>query len=227
MAWTPPPDEYTVTVKFPKPKPFTLDPDKTALVIVDMENYFCKVPGRERMFDVIDGNVRLLAKAREAGVKVIFIQSLRSPDALEFTVFKRHLHILEGTDECAIVDELQPLPDEIVVQKRSHDPFNHTRLDDVLVEEGIEPGKWTILVTGVSAATCARAAALGFSHRDYMVLIPMDCTAAALDQEAMTYAQYMTKSYDYNMDFTLADLITFERSAETSRTGAAAEPAAV
>lgn len=222
MAWTPMPDEVTVTIQIPQPKAYTLDPAKTAVVIVDMENYFCKIRQNPRMYDPIEGNARLLAKAREAGAKVIFIQSVRSPDALEFTVFGRPLHIIEGTPDAEIVDELSPLPSEIVVTKRSHDPFNHTRLDDVLVEEGIEPGKWTVLVTGVSAATCARACALGFSHRDYQVLIPIDCTGAGtIEQEAMTFAQYLTPSYSYNMDFTRSDLVTFASGAATA--GAAAE----
>ena len=208
MSWTPPPDEITLTLPFPKPKEFTLRANKSLLVVVDMENYFCK-RGNERFFDPIEGNVRLVAKAREAGVKIIFIQSLRSPDAIEFTVFGRPLHIIEGTEDVEIVEELTPLPEETVVQKRSHDAFNNTRLEQVLEEEGVVPGEWTVLVTGVSAAVCARAAALGFSVRDYMTLIPIDCTGASHADEAMTYAQYMTGAYSYNMDFTTSELVTF------------------
>jgi nicotinamidase-related amidase len=218
MVWTPPPSEITVTIRLPEPKAFTLDAAKTGLVIVDMQNLFCKPgwqgsdwPGKsvQRANDVIEPNVRLLAKARAAGAKVIFIQSVRSPDAIEFTVFHRPLHLIEGSGQERIVDELTPLPDEIVVQKRSHDPFNHTRLDDVLVAEGFKPGDWTVLVTGVSAAGCAKHAALGFSVRDYQTLIPMDCTAASLEDEAMTFLSYMRPGYSYDMDFTLSDLVTF------------------
>jgi nicotinamidase-related amidase len=79
----------------------------------------------------------------------------------------------------------------------------------VLAEKGIVSGEWTILVTGVSAATCAHVAALGFSNRHYMTLIPLDCTAATIEAEARTYAQYMHGGYSYNMDFTTSKLVEF------------------
>ena len=42
----------------------------------------------------------------------------------------------------------------------------------------------------MSAAVCAHAAALGFSNRHYMTLIPMDCTAASdVEEEARTYGE--------------------------------------
>lgn len=208
MTWTPLPDEVTVTFTTPKPKPFTLDPKKTALVIVDMENYFCK-RGNERSFDVIEGNVRLLAKARAAGAEVIFIQSVRTPEALEVTVFGRKPMLLEGTEDVEIVSEIAPLPSETVVQKWSHDPFARTALEDVLAAKGIVAGEWTVLVTGVSAAVCAHACALGFSNRHYMTLIPLDCTAASIEDEARTYGQYQTGAYNFDMDFTLSSLVEF------------------
>ena len=130
MAWTPLPETVTVTYTTPVPREFALDPKKTAVVVVDMENYFCKRPGAGRMAEVIEGNVRLLAKAREAGAKVIFIQSVRTPDALEVTVFGRKPMLLEGTPDVEIVAEIAPLPGEPVVKKYNHDPFARTELED-------------------------------------------------------------------------------------------------
>lgn len=210
MTWSPLPETVTLTIQTPQPKAFTLDPAKTALVVVDMENYFCKKLGNPRMYDVIDGNVRLLEKARAAGAKVIFIQSVRTPEALEVTVFGRDPMLLEGTEDVEIVAELAPLPGEPVVKKYSHDPFARTELEDVLDREGIKEGEWTVLVTGVSAAVCAHACALGFSNRHYMTLIPMDCTAAGtVEEEARTYHQYMSRAYNFDMDFTLSTLVNF------------------
>lgn len=81
MAWQPLPPSVTLTIETPPPKEFTLDASKTVVVVVDMENYFCK-NGNERMYDAIAGNVTLLGKGRAAGAKVIFIQSVRTPEAL-------------------------------------------------------------------------------------------------------------------------------------------------
>lgn len=219
MTWEPLPREVTLTLTTPEPKQFVLDPAKTALVIVDMENYFCK-RGNERMFATIEGNVRLLNKARSSGAKVIFIQSVRTPEALEVVRFGRDPMLLEGTPDVEIVEEIAPLPSEIVVKKYSHDPFAGFGLDEALAAEGIVPEEWTVLVTGVSAAVCAHACALGFSNRHFMTLIPMDCTAAGMvEEEARTYAQYMGRAYNFNMDFTLSTLVEF------SPVAAAKEPA--
>ncbi|GMV86041.1 MAG: hypothetical protein AMXMBFR80_18960 [Dehalococcoidia bacterium] len=223
MAWTPLPETVTVTYTTPVPREFALDPKKTAVVVVDMENYFCKRPGAGRMAEVIEGNVRLLAKAREAGAKVIFIQSVRTPDALEVTVFGRKPMLLEGTPDVEIVAEIAPLPGEPVVKKYNHDPFARTELEDVLAREGIIAGEWTVLVTGVSAAVCANACAMGFSNRHYMTLIPMDCTAAGtFEDEARTYALYQGPAYNFDMDFTLSTMVSFVPAAATAQ----AEPVA-
>ena len=213
MAWTPLPENVVVTVETPEPKQFTLDPAKTAVVVVDMENFFCK-RGNQRSFDVIEGNVRLLAKARESGAKVIYVHSVRQVQSPDWTVYRRfHLNLLLGTWDSEIVEEIAPLPGEPVVQKWSHDVWAWWGIEQVLECEGIVAGEWTVLVTGVSAAQCAHAAALGFSNRHYNVLIPLDATAANVEAEARSYHQYMSPGYSYNMDFTLSTMVTFEAAA--------------
>lgn len=212
MAWTPLPDEVELTFHTPIPKPMHLKAEKTALVIVDMQKRFCQ-PG-SRAEAVIEGNARLLKKAREAGVKVIFIQSVRKPDALEFTAFGLEPYLVEGTPETEIVDELTPLPGEIVVQKWSHDPFARTRLEEVLMEEQILPTDTAVIVTGVSAAVCANAACLGFANKNYMTIIPMDCQAAStVEDEAVIFGKYTKNLYA----FSLSTLIEFSSIGMTTR----------
>jgi nicotinamidase-related amidase len=209
MSWEPLPKSVTLSITTPEPKAFQLDPATTAVVVVDMENYFCK-RGNERMYATIEGNRNLLEKARKSGAKVIFIQSVRTPQALEVVRFGRSPMLLEGTEDVEIVSEIAPLPGEPVVKKYSHDPFAGFGLDELLAEQGIVPETWTVLVTGVSAAVCAHACALGFSNRHFMTLIPMDCTAAGtVEDEARTYSQYMSGAYNFNMDFTLSTLVEF------------------
>ncbi len=216
MSWTAPPDTVTLTVEMPKPLPFVLDPAKTAIVVVDMEEYFVRNPKfGSRMGDSIEGNERLLGKAREAGAEIIYIQSVRKPTALEVVRFGRSPMLLEGSPDVEIASEIAPRPGDPVVQKWGHDPFARTALEDVLAEKGIVPETWNVLVTGVSAAVCAHACALGFSNRHYMTLIPMDCTAAgSVEEEARTYAQYMSGAYSFNMAFTHSELVSFEPGAK-------------
>jgi ureidoacrylate peracid hydrolase len=215
MAWTPLPESVTVTFETPQPKELTLDPAKTAVVVVDMQNTFCKT-GNERSYDVIEGNVRLLGKAREAGARVIYVQSVRQLESPEYTMFNRQMRLLIGTWNTQIVDEIAPLPGEPVVQKWSHDVWAWYGMEALLEREGVIAGEWTVLVTGVSAAQCAHAAALGFSNRHYRTLIPMDCTAASVEAEARTDHQYQTGGYNHNVDFTLSTLVSFAPAGVTA-----------
>lgn len=213
MAWTPLPPVVEMTVETPQPKEVVLDPKKTALVIVDMENHFCKRDLEGRSYAVIDGNAKLLEKYRAAGAPVIFVQSVRQLESPNHTVFKRGKNLLIGTWNTEIVEELTPLPGEHVVQKWSHDIWAWWGLEDVLEKEGIAADEYTILVTGVSAAQCANAAALGFANRHYDVLIPLDATAASVEAEARTYAHYMGGGYNYNMGFTTSAMVTLSPKA--------------
>ena len=213
MAWNPLPASVTVTYEVPTPKPFILDPTKTAVVVVDMENAFC-TPSfpmyGSRSEDAIAGNVVLLEKARAAGAKIIYIQSVRKPDMAEVTRFGREPHLIEGTADTEIVSAISPMPGEPIVKKYSHDPFARTELEAVLEREGVVAGEFSVLVTGVSAAVCAHACALGFANRHYYTLIPMDATAAStVEDEARIYAQYASGAYSYCMGFTTSALVEF------------------
>jgi nicotinamidase-related amidase len=177
-----------------------------------MENTFCK-KGNQRSFDVIEGNVRLLAKAREAGAKVMYVQSLRHVESPDHTLFGNKLHLLYGTWDSTIVEEITPEPGESVIPKWSNDVWAWHGIEAVLEREGIVAGEWTVLVTGVSAATCAEAGALGFANRLYKTLIPLDCTAASVEMEARIFSLYMEPEYSAHMDFTLSTMVSFAGAA--------------
>ena len=222
MAWSQLPTTMLLALQTPKPHPFTLKPSKTALVIVDMQKRIYAKP-QSRAYAAIEGNVRLLQMAREAGVKVIFIQSVRSPDSIEFSVFGKEPYLLEGTEETEIIDELAPLPGEHIVKKYTHDPFARTKLNDLLIEERILPTETTIIVTGVSIAVCAYAACVGFSCRHYMTLIPMDCVAASsAEEEARAFGKFRENSYA----FTNSQMIEFSPAGMETRDIVAVLPSA-
>lgn len=221
MPWTQLPEQVALTLPTPKPHPFVLKPDKTALVIVDMQKYIYDTLD-SRAAACIEGNVRLLEMARAAGVKVIFIQGVRTPDSIEFSTFGKAPYYLEGSPETEIIDELAPLPGEPVIKKYMHDPFARTKLDEYLIEERILPTETTIIVTGVSAAASVYNACVGFSCRHYMTLIPMDAQAAdTAEEEARAFGKYKENTYA----FTLSTMIEFSPAGMTTRDIVAMLPA--
>lgn len=217
MAWTPLPPTVTLTFETPTPHPFVLDPKKTAMVVVDVQELSVRgdSDSKKRMHSILEGNIRLLEKFRAVGAPVIYIQSTRTPESLEVARFGMTLWRPDGTPEVEIAHEIAPLPTEPVVKKGNHDPFVGTNLDSLLADYQMDPTDWTVLVTGISAAGCAYVCALGFSNRKYLTLIPMDATAAgSAEDEAFAYAKYQGQGYAYNMDFTLSTLVSFEEGAE-------------
>ncbi|MBX3093310.1 MAG: cysteine hydrolase [Cryobacterium sp.] len=213
-TWTPIPENVTVEIALAPPKPVALDPARTALVIVDMQKALCD-PGfpryHPRFGSTIAGNRRILDLTRMVGAERIFIKSIRVPNSPEFTVFGAKPKLLVGSPETEIVDELQPIDGEPIVEKYTHDPFARSGLDDLLDEKGIIPGEWSIIVTGVNASVCAHAAVLGFSNRNFHTVVPVDCTASrAIEDEAVTFRQYLSPAYNFNVELTRSDLISFE-----------------
>jgi nicotinamidase-related amidase len=223
--------EITVRLPVPEPRPLVLDPTYTALVVVDVENEFLRPAGRrylgERAEQILAPLARLLERTRAAGAPVVYIHSVRDPDAAEFTVFQVDPHLLRGSWGAEYCEEIAPRPGEPIVDKHSHDCFNHTELEAVLARLGIRPCAFTVIVTGVALDICVSHAVLGFSVRDYWVAVPMDCVAArTVEAEVVGYQRFLHPAYAYNVAVTRSDLIEFRAgvgiptAARSTRAGA-------
>jgi nicotinamidase-related amidase len=175
-----------------------VDARHTALVIVDMQNDFCK-PGwafgrlgidlsmYPPMFPRL---VRLVAGAREVGVPVIYIQMTvlpgrrsESPAQIRFNmrlhmashqVTEPLLYTVEGTPGQEIIPELAPQPGDLVVRKFRSSGFWGTNLDMLLRSNTIE----TVIMTGCTTEGCVESTARDALFNDYYVVVPEDCVAS-------------------------------------------------
>ncbi|HEY8425696.1 MAG TPA: isochorismatase family cysteine hydrolase [Limnochordales bacterium] len=175
------------TVELPEPLPIAerveVHPDRTALVIVDMQNDFCRPEGRLYVPDApatIPAIQRLLAMARHHRMAVFFTQDWHAPGDPEFAIWGEHA--VAGTWGARIVDELEPLASERVVQKVRYDAFYGTSLDHELRVAGAD----TLIICGTVANICVHYTAASAALRWYKVVIPMDAVSAltAFDMEA-------------------------------------------
>lgn len=201
-----------VPLKKPIPKPVTVDPARTALVIIDMQNDFCKPEGKgyrsARRGAVIEPIRKLLERCREAKMEIIYVQAVRELDSPWFTTFGVKPFIVRGTWGSQIAEELTPLPDEVIVEKASNDCFANTRMEQVLAAKGITPLDWTVIVVGLGLTNCVGCAVSGFSVRCYWVVLPMDCTASATwEEEISQYQRFMGRAYNYNVTLTRSDML--------------------
>ncbi|MFC1969564.1 cysteine hydrolase family protein [Chloroflexota bacterium] len=160
---------------------FNINKQNAVLVIVDIQNEFAKPGGKlgsevsaKIMPGVISAVQGLADRARNAGVPVIYIQSVRTLKEPEFTVFGRQPHLEIGTWASEIVDELKPHKEDIVVQKFSHDPFYRKDLDEVLEKMVPDPTKCYAIVTGGAINVCVYHTVMGFHLRNYWTVVPVD-----------------------------------------------------
>ena len=152
-----------------------VDPVKTALIVVDMQNDFVKeggtlvVPDAEATVPTIRG---LLDSARESGIKVVFTQDTHNEGDPEWEIWPEHVR--EGSWGWEIVEELKPLEDEVVIRKVRYDAFYGTHLDHFLRIWDVD----TLIICGTVANICVHYTAASAALRWYGVIIPKDATSA-------------------------------------------------
>jgi len=128
-----------------------VDPAKTALIVVDMQNDFVKeggslvVPDAEATIPNIKG---LLDLARGSGMKVVYSQDTHDEGDPEWEIWPEHVRI--GSWDWQIVDELEPREGEVVIRKVRYDAFYGTHLDHFLRIWGVN----TLVVCGTVAEIC-------------------------------------------------------------------------
>jgi nicotinamidase-related amidase len=152
-----------------------LDPVKTALVVVDMQNDFVKeggslvVPDAEATIPAIRA---LLDLARQGGMKVVFTQDTHTDGDPEWEIWPEHVR--EGSWGWQIVDELAPREDELVIRKVRYDAFYGTHLDHFLRLWDVD----TLVLCGTVANICVHYTAASAALRWLNVVIPKDATSA-------------------------------------------------
>lgn len=189
--------------------PFPLPLDKTALLIIDMQNDFCHPDGFNgselglnlaEIRDIIPALQTLLGWARRVGIAVIFSRESHCPDLSDLSSSKRTRYanagspigqlskmgrfLVRGEPGTNVIHELQPLPEEWQLDKPAHSCFVGTQLDQNLRTDNITH----LLITGVTTECCVLATYRHASDLGYYCLLLDDCCAAfdPKDHEATT-----------------------------------------
>jgi nicotinamidase-related amidase len=157
----------------------TFDPDRTAVVVVDVQNGFCHPDGSlyAPPSEACIGPVTdLVGRARDADARVVYTRDVHPPgqfdDAHYYDEFDRWgEHVVEGSWEAELVDELNPAGErEHVVEKHTYDAFHETELDGWLSARGVDD----LLVCGTLANVCVLHTAGSAGLRDYRPVVVED-----------------------------------------------------
>jgi len=163
--------EYTVA------DDVAVDPERTALIIVDMQNDFVRPEGALPIGDApgtIDAIAQLRNFAQRAGMPVFYTQDSHYAGDREFAIWGEHCTV--GTSGWDVVDDLAPDPDagDLVFRKDRYDGFFGTNLETTLRQRGID----TLIICGTVANICVLYTAASAAIRWYHVVLPIDALSA-------------------------------------------------
>jgi nicotinamidase-related amidase len=172
--------------------------DRSALVIVDMQNDFVHPEGgfarlaREHPEAKIDmpfliGTIpyvkRLAESFRKAGRPVVYVAHVLKSDysdaafpywrATKGSTSGNRTFIVEGSWGAQIVDELKPEAGEHLVVKKGFGGFSNTPLDTILRNMGVN----TCVVAGVTTCVCVSTTIRGGVEYNYRMIIVRDAVA--------------------------------------------------
>lgn len=165
-----------------------LPAEDTALVVVDMQNDFVKEGGSlvvPAAIETVPTIRRLLRDARDAGVRIAYTQDTQVEDDPEFDIWPPHC--LVDTWGWQIVDELAPLPGDLICRKNRYDGFYGTWLDHFL------SNIWkvnNVVIVGTVSNICVAHTAASAGLRWYHVVLPADGVSALTEfDQALTLRQ--------------------------------------
>ena len=183
-----------------QPEPIKLDIERTALIVVDMQNAFCKKGGTFDiigMLDeagakrVIETDKKVIEASRRQGIKIIYLRMSYRPDLSnaggpespnywkelamvtmrERPEWKGRFLTIGGWD-WEIIDELKPRAEDIAVDKSRYSGFANTELDAILRTHNIK----YLLFIGIATNVCVESTLRdAYFHEYFPVMVSDGC----------------------------------------------------
>jgi len=179
-----------------RPEPVKLDIERTAVIVVDMQNGFCKEGG---MLDVlgmlpkpvvdrvIEVDKKVIEAARRKGIKIVYLRMAFRADLLDaggdnspnplkeigLVAMRKNPEwkgkfLTFGTWDCEVIDEIRPQAGDITVDKNRYSGFTNTELHAILQAHNIKHLVFLGLATNICVESTLRDA---FFHEYFPVLV--------------------------------------------------------
>lgn len=167
----------------------------TALLLIDAINAFDFDGGSQllkRARSIAPGIQRLKARARAAGVPVIYVNDHFGQWRANFSQLVEHC-LQRGGGVRSFVEMIRPSEDDYLVLKPKHSAFYQTPLDLLLRHLGIRK----LILTGLATNSCILCTANDAHMRDLNLAVPRDgCAAetAARHNNALKHMETMLQA---------------------------------
>ena len=166
-----------------------LQKENTALVVIDMQNSFCKEDGGtgkagfpiEGLFSAINPCALLIKSARKNNIPIIYTRYVYKSDYSDGGVLvndlvpelREHKALLEGTSDIEVIEELKPHDNDIVIDKNRPSAFYAEEFEENLVKLNLK----NLVFCGVTTNCCVESTVRDASQRDYKSFIVEDAVA--------------------------------------------------
>ncbi|GAX22172.1 hypothetical protein FisN_19Lh232 [Fistulifera solaris] len=195
-----------------KPRDGTIDLERTAVVIIDMQRDFL-LPGGfgeklgndvSKLTRAIQPCQKVLEAARARNMLVIHTREGHRPSMADVHVWKKDKHgtvppaigemgpmgriLIRGEEGHDIIEELYPITGEPVVDKPGKGSFYATDLEAILQAQNIT----TLLVMGVTTEVCVHTTIREANDRGYHCIAVSDACASFFDDFHKTALRMIT-----------------------------------
>jgi len=202
-----------------EPEPIEIDLQRTAIIVVDMQNAFCSKGG---MFDLIGIDIRpirqiiepcrkVIDAMRSKGCRIIYLQTGFDPDlhasggpnspywykSPALTMMREHPERLEGkpvifgTRDADFIPELKPKKGDIVIRKQRFSGFYGTNLDQTLFTYSIR----YLVFIGVATNVCVESTLRDAFFLNYFPILVSDAVRQVGPDFCQQATIYNVKNY--------------------------------
>jgi biuret amidohydrolase len=159
-----------------------IDPSKTVMIVVDMQNDFVADGARLRSAQaaaMVPKLAQTLKFCREKGIRVVYTAHVHRRDGCDMGLYDDlyppiadRSCLVDGTPGVEIFADLAPAQGEHVIKKHRYSAFFATDLDLILREWGIT----TVIISGTTTENCCHATARDAMFHNYKVVFLSDAT---------------------------------------------------